>query len=136
MLRTLDRAMHHAPQTGESTAVLAVVSNGVIQGASVGDSVALLVDTRELHDLTGAQRRKPLLGSGEALPVEFGEELRGRTLILATDGLHKYWGPGDAHRALAAGDAAVSLRLLVDSVRLSSGSLHDDVGIVLIRPLG
>jgi serine/threonine protein phosphatase PrpC len=127
--------MQHAPQIGESTAVLAVVSNGVIQGASVGDSVALLVGTRELHDLTGAQPRKPLLGSGEAVPVEFGAELRGRTLILATDGLHKYWRRGDAHRALTAGDAAVSLRLLVESVRLPGGSLQDDVGIVLIRPL-
>ena len=58
---------------GQTTGVVAFVrSDGSISGASVGDSVAWLISPAgELTDLTAYQRRKPLLGSGEALPVVF-----------------------------------------------------------------
>jgi PPM family protein phosphatase len=57
---------------GETTAVVATIEHYRICGASVGDSVAWLISPAgELTDLTAHQRRKPLLGSGEALPVVF-----------------------------------------------------------------
>src|SRR5262249_42622366 len=56
---------------GESTCVVAACSRQGIVGASVGDSKAWLLDNDDLNDLTRGQVRKPLLGSGGALPVGF-----------------------------------------------------------------
>lgn len=59
--------------------------------SSRGDSSAwLIAPTGDLTDLTAHQRRRPLLGSGEALPVIFEAELGDRRLILGSDGLCKY----------------------------------------------
>jgi hypothetical protein len=87
----------------ETTAVVAVIEHYRICGASVGDSVAWLISPAgELTDLTAHQRRKPLLGSGEALPVVFDANPSGvrlRTLLS---------GPGTAANA----DASQPLKLL------------------------
>jgi PPM family protein phosphatase len=40
--------------------------------------------------MTTNQRRRPLLGTGEALPVQFEAERRGGRVLLASDGLFKY----------------------------------------------
>jgi hypothetical protein len=51
-------------------------------GASVGDSSAWLISPAgEVTDLTAQQRRRPLLGSGEALPVQFEAELGAKKSI-------------------------------------------------------
>ena len=120
---------------GQTTGVVALVhSDGRIIGASVGDSVAWLISpTGELADLTEHQRRKPLLGSGEALPVVFDANPCGGRLLLATDGLVNY-APVDRIRALAMqGSVAEAAAALADCVRLPSGGLQDDVAVVLVK---
>jgi PPM family protein phosphatase len=94
VLSEFDEELAARRSGGETTAVVAFVDGDRIVGASVGDSSAWLISTTgEATDLTALQRRKPLLGSGEALPVEFEAERRGGRLLLATDGLTKYAPP-------------------------------------------
>jgi hypothetical protein len=111
-LTRLDRELGDATWT---TAVIAEVRGGRVRGASVGDSGAW-----------------PLLGSGEAHPVEFEAELRG-TLLLASDGLFKYAGRADIARIGTGPDLKVAAAELIASVRLRSGGLQDDVAVVLCR---
>jgi PPM family protein phosphatase len=130
-LYDVDQALVHTG--GQCTAVIAEISQGHVFGASVGDSGAWMIHGKTVIDLTENQHRKPLLGSDEAMPMGFGPiELSGR-LLIATDGLFKYATESEiAQRAMG-----VSLKDAVDrliaGVRLHSGALQDDVGIILIE---
>ena len=131
VLLELDEEM--AGRGGETTAVVAFVDSDRVRGASVGDSAAWLISPEGgMTDLTVHQRRKPLVGSGEALPVEFEGERRGGRLLLATDGLIKYT-PRDRICALAmTGSVVEAVDALINAVRLPSGALQDDVAIALL----
>lgn len=130
VLRAVDRSL----VLGETTAVIVQLVGERIFGASVGDSGALVIDRRgEWQELTGDQRRKPLLGSRRAVPVPFAARLGAGTLLLASDGLLKYADPARI-AAVAGGDPLVDVpRRLIDLVRLRSGALPDDVAVVLAR---
>jgi PPM family protein phosphatase len=122
-----------AGRGGETTSVVAFVDSDRVRGASVGDSAAWLISPAgEMTDLTVHQRRKPLIGSGEALPVEFAAELRGGRLLLATDGLTKYAPPERICSLATKGTVVEALDALVNCVRLPSGELQDDVAVVLV----
>jgi len=85
-----------------------------------------------MTDLTARQRRKPLLGSGEALPVQFEAERIGSRVLLGSDGLFKY-APVDRIRALATrGTVAEAANALANCVRLPSGAFHDDVAVAIV----
>jgi PPM family protein phosphatase len=117
----------------QTTGVVAYVTAGRIVGASVGDSSAWLISPAgEITDLTAHQRRRPLLGSGEALPVVFEADLASGRLLLGSDGLFKY---ATAERICALamqGSVAKAADALVNCVRLPSGGLQDDVAVVLV----
>jgi serine/threonine protein phosphatase PrpC len=116
---------------GESTGVIIEIHQGLVQGASVGDSGALLISSEGIEDLTVRQYRKPLLGSGRATPVPFGPvELRGR-LVAATDGLLKYVSWEKIAEIAMRGVADDAVRALVDAARLPNGVMQDDVAVVL-----
>lgn len=125
-----------AAGAGQTTAVLVAVTPTRWCGASVGDSVAWgLARDGSTADLTDRQRRKPLLGSGEAVPVGFSAAARGR-LLLATDGLAKY---APMSRIAGVAGAAPLDRAgaeLVGLVRLPRGTLPDDVSVVLVQATG
>jgi PPM family protein phosphatase len=132
-LCTFDDELSARPSGGQTTAVVAFVDHDRVVGASVGDSSAWLISaTGEATDLTALQRRKPLLGSGEALPVEFEAERRGSRLLLATDGLTKYAPPARICSLVTKGTVVDALDALANCVRLPSGGLHDDVAVVLV----
>jgi hypothetical protein len=85
-----------------------------------------------MTDLTVNQRRRPLLGTGEALPVQFEATLQGGRLLLGSDGLFKY-APAERICALAMqGPVAVAADALGNSVRLPSRGLQDDIAVVLV----
>jgi PPM family protein phosphatase len=118
---------------GQCAAVVVEISGAQVFGASVGNSGAWMLNGKAVLDLTENQHRKPLLGSDEAMPLGFGPvELPGR-LLIATDGLFKYATENEiATRATGVPmDAAVAQ--LIAGVRLKSGALQDDVGIVLVE---
>ncbi|MBN1910182.1 MAG: protein phosphatase 2C domain-containing protein [Pirellulales bacterium] len=129
VLREIDAAI----LVGESTAVAVYLSENGIQGASVGDSRAWIIRHGNLVDLTSDQRRKPLLGSGEAVPVGFSTESPDGLLIVATDGFCNYVKQPDLFKTVEhCGTKALPAKLL-DLVRLPSGALWDDVGIAVVR---
>lgn len=118
---------------GETTAVVAFVNSDRVYGASVGDSEAWIISPEgELTDLTVHQRRKPLLGSGEALPVEFEAERRGGRLLLATDGLVKYAAAERICTLTKNGSVVEAVDALANCARLPSGGFQDDVAVVIV----
>ncbi|MBA3550300.1 MAG: serine/threonine protein phosphatase [Nannocystis sp.] len=120
-------------RNGETTAVVASITGDEIHGASVGDSGAWLIGAHGYDELTQGQRRKPLIGSGRATPVPFTSRLGAATLLLASDGLLNY-APAPRITALATMRELTGLaHQLCDLVRLRSGTLPDDVAILLAR---
>ena len=90
-----------------------------------------LIQGASQHVLTEHQRRKPLLGSGEATPVFFDTPWTGGVLLAGSDGLFKY-ADGPRIRAAAAGpDLSAAARELAALPRLAPGGLPDDGGRVL-----
>jgi serine/threonine protein phosphatase PrpC len=124
---------HALVSVGQSTAVVATVTATTIAGASVGDCGAWLVGAGDVEELTAAQRRKPLLGTGEAAPVPFSREWSAGTLLIATDGLLKYAPRGRVAEQARGADLRRAAAALVDLPRLRSGLLADDVAVVLVR---
>jgi len=128
------RQIDHRVGVGESTCVVVAVSQRGIVGASVGDSQAWLIADGKLENLTAGQIRKPLLGSGDAVPVGFTHDSRPSLLLVATDGFCNYVRREKLLKEILWIDFAVLVRKLVEMVRLPSGELWDDVGIVACRP--
>lgn len=120
--------------SGEATCVVAAWTAAGVVGASVGDSRAWLLDHGELTDLTKDQVRKPLLGSGDARPVGFTQPAAQGLLLVATDGFCNYVRRDVLLKEIHWIDFAVLARKLVELVRLPSGDLWDDIGIVACRP--
>lgn len=133
-LRTLDGEILRGGTGGETTAVVLMLTPEGITGASVGDSAAWLISSKGCTDLTHHQCRKPLIGSGQAIPIPFEAPPLDGALLLATDGLIKYARADricDVVRDSAWEDAPGRL---INLVRLRSGALQDDVGLILCTP--
>ena len=134
MLRKMDTAIAKDPIAGETTCVLAILTQEDIFGASVGDSGGWLIPESGAHlDLTQAQQRKPFIGSGSAWPVPFRRSREVGSLLLATDGLLKYT---SAERIIAVcrdPSADVAAAKLIELVRYPSGALPDDITVILSR---
>ncbi len=129
VLSELDRAF---ADRGHTTAVVAEVCGETLVGAAVGDSAAWLIADSSIEALTASVPRKPLIGSGRATPRWFRARLtRGTTLLLATDGLHKY---ASRSSILNCVNRSASAASLIDTARLPSRGLKDDVAIILARP--
>lgn len=121
---------------GETTAVLLVVHDAGLFGASAGDSEAWMVgEDGTVDNLTENQHLKRRLGSGRAVPVGFerGWPLRG-SLVVGTDGLFRYTTADKIAEVVTSattpGEAADAL---VELVRpQGSGELIDDVGLAVV----
>ena len=119
---------------GQTTGVVAFTDGNRITGASVGDSAAWLISPGgEVTDLTAHQRRRPLLGMGEALPVQFEAEIEGGRLLLASDGLFKYSTAEQICSLAMQGSVEEAARALANCVRLPSGALPDDVAVIVVE---
>jgi serine/threonine protein phosphatase PrpC len=115
---------------GESTAIIATVRGDHVAGASVGDSQAWILGERRV-ELTRAQNRKPLLGSGSAEPIAFDGAVSDAMLVLGSDGLFGYV-PIEVLVDVARGrDLADAVECWVDLIRLPSGQLPDDVAVIV-----
>ncbi len=134
-LRAIDLHIATLGAGGLSTAVVLEIREGKIVGASVGDSGAWMVSKTEVIDLTQHQVRKPLLGSGAAIPVGFGPiPLSGR-LLIGTDGLFKYASRENIIAGARKGTVDEAIPALVDAVRLRNGKLQDDIAVVLCEEI-
>ena len=118
---------------GESTGVVVDLRPDAIVGASVGDSQAWIIHDGELFDLTLNQVRKPLLGTGDAQPTGFTFGPLVGVLIVATDGFCNYVKREQLTAMVAQAEFVEIPRKCVEMVRLPSGDLWDDIGIVSCR---
>lgn len=132
-LQRLDRELASSV-SGETTAVLLVVRDGQVYGASVGDSGAFALTTDACFEFTESQIRKPLVGSGRVTPVGFGPFLFNDRILVASDGLLDYV-PRSAFKQLALfSPLPEAVDKLISSARLPSGGLQDDISVVLLAP--
>lgn len=127
-----DDRLSRRPQGGQSTAVLLRLSARGLEGASVGDSRAWLLNSKV--EMTERQHRKPYLGSGEALPVGFAfGPLPPDRLLLASDGLWKAIPLEKMLELAGTPDLKSALAALLQAARLPlSGEYADDVSIILV----
>jgi serine/threonine protein phosphatase PrpC len=73
VLEAIDHVVLSDRDAGETSALVMVVQQGVVVGASVGDSLAYVVPVvGEAQRLTARQRKEPRIGTGLASPVGFG----------------------------------------------------------------
>lgn len=134
LLRKLDEAIAADSAAGETTCALAVVSQSEVFGASVGDSgVWLIPETGPYIDLTRLQTRKPFIGSGGAWPVPFRQSVQRGSLLLATDGLLKYTSAERILETCRQTPAELAAQHLVQLVAYTSGTLPDDVTLILTQ---
>jgi serine/threonine protein phosphatase PrpC len=133
LLRRIDDDIERTPLAGETTAVVVVVTEHGVFGASCGDSGAWLVEEVGYDDLTADQRRTLRLGSGRAKPAPFVRAGIDGTLVVASDGLFNFARP----EAICSNARGISLTAaacgLVASVRTVSGDLMDDVAVAVVR---
>ncbi|MBW2380666.1 MAG: protein phosphatase 2C domain-containing protein [Deltaproteobacteria bacterium] len=82
VLEAIDHVVLGDPDAGETSALVLLVQQGVVVGASVGDSLAYIVSPAgDAQLLTGRQHRTPSIGTGLARPVGFGPaQLDGRLI--------------------------------------------------------
>lgn len=121
---------------GETTIVVVVIAeDGRVVGASCGDSGAVVVTTSgDLDELTSKRHGKRRLGSGRAMPVAFERAVLDGTLVAATDGLFSFARPEVIARiAVEYEDLDETGEALVRAVRLPSGTLQDDLAVVVVR---
>jgi PPM family protein phosphatase len=132
LLRRMDAAIAQDSVAGETTCACAIVTPAEIFGASVGDSGVWFIPATGGHiDLTRGQQRKPFIGSGSAWPVPFRHPIGGGLLLLATDGLLKYTGAERIVETCRQLPTEASAQLLIELVRYPSGSLPDDITLIL-----
>ena len=131
LLARIDRQIQF--ENGQSTAVIVAVTEEGVSGASVGDSAAWIVGEENLDDLTVAQIRKPLLGTGAAKPLTFERNAFIGTILVASDGLVKYAPYARICEIARWPNLPEAAKALIDLVRLKSGSLQDDTAVLLCR---
>lgn len=129
VLHEADAGMASKGVGGESTAVVVALGQEIV-GASVGDSVAWLLGSSGLVDLTAQQRRKPLMGSGSAVPTAFGSIARTDAVVVASDGFSKYAARARVSVAATDREPVQAVEALVDLARTRSGALQDDLSLV------
>jgi serine/threonine protein phosphatase PrpC len=136
LLRRLDDDIERMPMAGETTAVVAVITEHGVFGASCGDSGAWLVEEVGFDDLTADQRRTLRLGSGRTKPAPFVRAGVDGTLVVASDGLFNFARP----EAICSNARGLSLSAaacgLVAAVRTERGDLMDDVAVAVVRRVG
>lgn len=132
LLLRADQQISDDSVAGETTALVLAVDSVHLFGASAGDSEAYIFNESGAHNLTHRQHRKPFIGSGAALPVEFTLASPRGPLIAATDGLWKYTTLDRIQRELQNPQPETLPDRLANLVRLRSGALQDDIAIAVV----
>jgi len=131
MMMGADSRISSDPVAGETTGIVISLREGKLVGGSVGDSAAWLFLPASRTELTAGQRRKPFLGSDDIMPHVFSQEVASGTLVLVTDGLWKYTDIETIHETVRHNEPSSLPRKLIELVRLPSGTLQDDVCVIV-----
>ena len=133
LLHEVDAAVSRAGDVGFTTLVALAVREGVVAGASSGDSAAVALMSSGQQILSGRQVKDPPVGSGAAVFVPFTCKLSVPWKVLAmSDGVWKYVGWERIIELVSAHGGAELIEALCDAARLPrSGGLQDDFTVVL-----
>ncbi|MEZ4449010.1 MAG: protein phosphatase 2C domain-containing protein [Nannocystaceae bacterium] len=133
-LRAIDASIAADSEAGETTALVGVVRGGLVHGAAVGNSgIRGIRGDRVVDPIDPPPQRRPLLGSGGAVPAPFDGMSAAGTILVATDGLLDYL-PSERLASPKFGASARAIaEALIAAVRLPSGGLHDDVTVIVCR---
>jgi serine/threonine protein phosphatase PrpC len=129
VLRRVDNAIG----SGQSTACVVELTDAGLVGASAGDSRVGVLVGDDLEFPSDGQQRKPLLGTGEAVPMAFSMPWAGGPIIVGSDGFWNYVRQDRLLAELRFIDFPVLAKTLAEMVRLPSGGLADDVAVVCAR---
>ena len=133
IMKNIDIELLRHSNGSETTAIIVIVKDSKVWGASVGDSKCWLFNKEFNYELTANQYRKPLLGSGKAIPVGFGIfELNG-FIVVGSDGLFNYTSIDRIKNSLNSETIDNVSDSLINLVRLPSGKLHDDCSVVVYQ---
>lgn len=131
LLLALDTALVRE-ELGQIALVVLCLTPRRLVGASVGTAEAWWVGADGHFDLTEAQNRTPLLGSGEAVPLPFLlRRPKEGALVVATDGLFKYVDPLTITEAVRH-DPSTAPEMLQKRAESPKGRLYDDLAIVTV----
>lgn len=134
LLREADDVVLRNTQGGETTLVVAVIAQGMVYGASVGNSIAWIVrPDGEVLDLTLHQRRRPFVGNGAAQPIAFGPVPLSGSLVLASDGVHDYLPRAQLVEAALEASSAAAVETAFAQLGQRHRSLPDDASLLVFR---
>ena len=136
VLQEIDETLGAHPEAGWSTGVIVEVYDGEVRGASVGDSAAWLLSGGGVENLTQYQRRKPMLGTQQSLPVYFGPyDASDRILLMGSDGLFGCAKQTSIERCLHmhATNLEGCANALAELATLPSGEFSDDFTLLLAK---
>jgi len=128
-LRKLDQDIYETKDAGETTAIIGLITSNTIFGASIGDSECWMFSSDFDYELTKHQKRKPLLGSGSAIPIGFGPMELSGPLVLGTDGLFKYANFQKIKSMLTQGTA----KDIITLAKEETGQLQDDAAVIICK---
>jgi hypothetical protein len=131
ILRRADGAVRADDGAGFTTLIGFLVGDGVVVGASCGDSALLSLTGESAIELTRSQLKDPPVGSGFARFTPFSARLTGPWLVLAmSDGVWKYVGWDKLIETAAAARGQALLGALQGLARLPrSGRFPDDFAL-------
>lgn len=118
---------------GETTAILALVNEHGVQGASCGDSVAWMVGASGYDELTLHQKRGLRVGGGRVHPASFACEWEDGTLVVGSDGLFGYAPTQAICQAARESRLDAAAAKLVATLGPNDRELYDDVAVAVVR---
>jgi hypothetical protein len=135
LLRLADEAVAADPRAGYTTLLGLAVKDGLLAGASCGDSAVWLSQAGRVADLTARQWKDPPVGSGAAVFLPFAARLGEPWLVLAmSDGVWKYAGGARAHELLLRHRGQELIDALQARVRPAGhGAFPDDFTLVVLQ---
>jgi len=135
LLRLADFAVAADVVAGFTTLIGFCVRNGVLAGASSGDSGVLAVVEGQGREVTAGQRKTPPVGSGEAVFIPFTHTLvEPWKVLVVSDGVWKYAGWEKVVRAATTLSREALVDALKDAARLpGSGRFPDDFTVVVFE---
>ena len=135
IFRAVDKIIERDINAGFSTLIGLCAREAEICGASCGDGAAWLIGARAFDELTSAQRKRPPLGSGAAVPTAFRRTMPAASqLLLMSDGVWKFVGFEEILAATRESDGA-SLVQRLRGLQLdgNNGKLPDDSSLILLQ---
>ena len=132
LFRGIDLKLRLDPVAGESTGILVILTERYFLGVSAGDSEAWLFSDEFDLELTKFQSRKPLLGTGKAVPVGFGPYERMGKLLVGSDGVFDFLEAPEIRKIVTTEPTEDAPKTLLRQIRLSNGELPDDFAAVVL----